>query len=175
VTVGVVQGVGHFRRDLHRLLDPQLVLAIEPGAERFALDIGHDVIEEAVGLTGIEQRQDVRVLQLGGGGDLLHEPLGAEDGSQLGFQDLDRDLAIVLQVLGEVHRGHAAPPQLALDAVALGERGGQALCDRRHFAVSARRASSARQLKITFSDFASWSPDITVTNRFPSAVTSYDR
>ena len=34
---------------------------------------------------------------------------------------LMRDLAVVLQVLGEVDRGHAALAQLALDAVAVGE------------------------------------------------------
>jgi hypothetical protein len=30
--------------------------------------------------------------------DLLDEPVGAEDGGQLGFQDLDGDLAVVLEV-----------------------------------------------------------------------------
>ncbi len=46
---------------------------------------------------------------------------GAQHGRQLGLQDLERDLAIVLEVLGEVHRGHAALAQFPLDAVAVGE------------------------------------------------------
>ena len=54
------------------------------------------------------QRQDVRVLEIGGGLDLAQEPLGADHRGQLGAQDLDRDLAVVLEVLREVHRGHAA-------------------------------------------------------------------
>jgi hypothetical protein len=54
-----------------------------------------------------------------GGLDLLHEPLGAEDGGQFGLQDLDRDLAVVLQVLGKPDRGHATLAQLALDPVSI--------------------------------------------------------
>ena len=66
------------------------------------------------------------MLQRRGGLDFLDEPVGAEHGGEFGLQDLDRDLAIVLEVLGEVHRGHAARAQLALEAVAVGEGGGQA-------------------------------------------------
>ena len=58
--------------------------------------------------------------------DLHHEALGAEHGGQFRLQHLDRDLAVVLQVLGEVHRGHAAGAELALDAVAVGESDRQA-------------------------------------------------
>ena len=65
------------------------------------------------------------MLQVGGGLDLGEEPLGAEDGGELGVQHLERDLAVVLEVVGEVHRRHAARAELALDAVAVGERGGE--------------------------------------------------
>ena len=57
------------------------------------------------------------VLQVGGGPDLGEKPLGADDGGELRFEDLDGDPAIVLEVLG----GHAAGAELALDAVAVGE------------------------------------------------------
>ena len=40
---------------------------------------------------------------------------------ELGVEDLDGDLAAVLQVLGEVDGGHAALAELALDAVAVAE------------------------------------------------------
>ena len=63
------------------------------------------------------------MLQVGGGLDLGEEALGADDGGELGAQDLDGDLAVVLEVLGEVHRGHAARAELALDPVAVGECG----------------------------------------------------
>ena len=38
------------------------------------------------------------MLQRRGGLDLLHEALGAEHGRQLGLEDLDGDLAVVLEV-----------------------------------------------------------------------------
>ena len=42
------------------------------------------------------------------------------------MQDLDGDLAAVLEVLGEVDGGHAALAELALEAVAVGEGRGEA-------------------------------------------------
>jgi hypothetical protein len=59
--------------------------------------------------------------RLGGGLDLLHEAVGAEHGGQLGPEDLEGDLAVVLQVRAEIDGGHAALAELALDAVAVGE------------------------------------------------------
>ena len=75
----------------------------------------------------VEQRQDVGVAEAGGGGDLAQEALGAERGGELGAEDLDGDLAVVLEVVGEVDRGHAALAELALDAVAVGQRRGEAV------------------------------------------------
>src|SRR5262249_58320475 len=52
--------------------------------------------------------------------------LGAEHGGELWPQDLDRHLAVVLEVRREVDGGHAARAELALDAIAAGECGGEA-------------------------------------------------
>ena len=57
-----------------------------------ALDERHDVEEAAVRLARVEQREDVRVLEVGGELDLGEEPLGADHGGELGPQDLERDL-----------------------------------------------------------------------------------
>jgi hypothetical protein len=69
-------------RDLAHHLDgflhAELRLAVQLGAQRLAFDVRHHVIEESVGGARVEQREDVRVLEGGRGGDLLHEPLGAE-------------------------------------------------------------------------------------------------
>jgi hypothetical protein len=51
--------------------------AVEPVAEALALDVRHDVEHLPAGLAGVVQRQDVGVLQVGGGLDLVQEPLGA--------------------------------------------------------------------------------------------------
>ena len=79
------------------------------------------------------------MLQRGGGPDLGDEPLGADGGGQLRLEDLDRDLPIVLQVLGEEHRGHPSFAQLAFDPVTIGEERGEPLGDVSHGArVSTR-------------------------------------
>ena len=66
------------------------------------------------------------MLQRRSGLDLDDEPLGAEHRGQLGLEHLERDLAVVLEVLRQKHRGHAALTEFALDAIAVGERGGEA-------------------------------------------------
>jgi hypothetical protein len=63
------------------------------------------------------------MLQPRGELDLSKEALGPERHCQFGVQDLERDRPVVLQVLGEEHRGHAAAPELALKRIAVGERG----------------------------------------------------
>ena len=61
------------------------------------------------------------MLQVGGDPDLGEEALGAEHGGELGPQDLEGDLAVVLAVVGEVDGGHAAAAELAFDGVAVAE------------------------------------------------------
>ncbi len=63
------------------------------------------------------------MLQRRRGLDLREESLGADHGGELGAQHLERDLAVVLQVVCEIHRGHAARAKLALETVTVGERG----------------------------------------------------
>ena len=64
------------------------------------------------------------MLERRGGGNLLDEPLGAEDGGEFGLEYLDRHLAMVLQVLGQIDRGHAAGAEFPLDPVAVREDSG---------------------------------------------------
>ena len=127
VAVRVVQRVGDVGRDAHRLVDAQLLLAIELGAQRLALDVGHHVVQEAIGGAGVEQGQDVGVLERGGGLDLLDEPVGTEHRGQLGPEHLDGDLAVVLEVGGQIDGGHAPLAQLPFEAVAVGQGGGEAV------------------------------------------------
>src|SRR5256884_6933105 len=121
VAVRVRQRARHLRRDAQRVLLGQLLLAREPVAQRFALDVRHDIIEEAGGGTRVVQRQDVGVLQPGRNLDLAQEPLGAEGRRQLRVQDLDRHRPVVLQIVGQEHGGHAAASQLPLHRVAVSE------------------------------------------------------
>jgi hypothetical protein len=122
VAVCVVERTRHRDGDVHGLTHGKLFLAFQLLAQALALHVGHDVVQEGVGLPGVVQRQDVRVLQVGRRLDLGEEALGSHDGGQLGLEHLERDLPLVLHVLGEIDRRHAPLPDLALDDVAGAER-----------------------------------------------------
>ena len=132
VFVGVLQRVRHLRGDSHRVVHRQLMLPRQPIPQALPFHVWHDVVDQPVRLAGVEQREDVWVLQIRRGLDLGQEPLGAEDGAQLRPQHLERDLPVVPQVVGEVDGGHAALPQLPLEAVAVGEGAGEAIRDLSH-------------------------------------------
>ena len=122
VPVGVLERPGGLGGDPERLVHRQLPLPPEPVAERLALDERHGEPELAGGLARVVDGEDVRVLQPGGELDLALEALGAERVGQVGVQHLERDRPVVPQVLGEEDRGHAAPPELALEGVGCGKR-----------------------------------------------------
>jgi hypothetical protein len=119
--VGVVERPRHLPGDPHGVLHRQVLLAGKPVAERFAIDERHHIEDRRLDPARVMERQDVRMLQVGRGADLGQEPLGAEDGGQLGAEDLERHLAVVPEVVGQVDRGHAALAERALDRVAVGE------------------------------------------------------
>ena len=60
------------------------------------------------------------MLEPGGEADLAEEALGAEGGGELGVEDLEGDVAVVLEVLGEEDRGHAVA-ELALECITVSE------------------------------------------------------
>ncbi len=122
VPVGVVERVGDLARDPDGVGDRELLLAAQPVAQRLALDERHDVEEAAVRLARVEQRQDVRVLQIRRQLDLGEEPLGADHRGELGTHELERDLAVVPEILGQVYGRHSAGPDLAFDPVAVRQR-----------------------------------------------------
>ena len=125
LSVRIVQGTRHFPRDAHSLRDGELLLALQPRTQRLAGHDGHHVIEQSLGVARVEQRQNVRMLQPRGGLDLRQEPLAAERRTQVWMQDFDGHLAIVLVVVREVDGRHTAGTELALDAVAVGQRRSQ--------------------------------------------------
>jgi hypothetical protein len=114
----VVERLGHVGGDPHGLVHRKLVLSVQPVPQALPLDVWHHVEEEAIRLARVEERKDVRVLEVGGRLDLGEEPFGTDHRRQLRLQHLERDLAVVLEVLGQVDRGHPSRTELALDAVA---------------------------------------------------------
>jgi hypothetical protein len=116
--VRVGERVGHLARDPHGLFDAELLLAVDPAPERLALDVRHHIVEEAVRLPRVVEREDVRVLERGRRLDLGQEALAPDHRGELRLEDLERDLALVLEVLGEVDGGHPTLAEPLLDAVA---------------------------------------------------------
>jgi hypothetical protein len=58
------------------------------------------------------------VIERGGGLGLLHEALlGLRVARRVGSQELERNQAVQLQVLGEIDDAHAAPAELVHDTV----------------------------------------------------------
>ena len=115
VVVRVVERVGDFARDAHRVVHAELRFAIELRAERLAVDERHHVEQQAVRSPRVEERQDMRMLQARRRLDLGDEALAAEHGGEFGLEHLDRDVAVVLEVVGEIDRRHAAGAEFALD------------------------------------------------------------
>jgi hypothetical protein len=70
---------------------------------------------------GVEDRQDVRVLQAGRETDLAKEAFRAESGGDLGVQHLERDLPRVFEVLRQIDGGHPSASELALDGVSIAQ------------------------------------------------------
>ncbi len=122
MAMGEAQGVGDLAGDRERIVERELSLAEKPSTQRLTLDVRHSVVEGAAGLTAVVQRDDMRMVQACGDGNLPQESLGTECGGEHGIQDLESDGAIMLQVPGEEHGPHSPTPDLALDRVAVGQR-----------------------------------------------------
>jgi len=61
MAVGAGQRIHHLPDDPHRLVDRQFPFAGEPMAERLPLDVGHDIVDESIGLARVVQGEDVGV------------------------------------------------------------------------------------------------------------------
>jgi hypothetical protein len=78
---------------------------------------GHRVPEVSGGFAGVQHRDDVGMLKLRRQPDLPKEPFRPELAGKLWVRHLERDMAIVLEVAGEVHGRHTATSQLTFKPV----------------------------------------------------------
>ena len=118
--MGVTQRIGDFARDLDRIGDRERPLAAELVAQRFPLDQRHDIEQEPAGFARVIEGEDVGMAEFGGGFDFAEESLRAECRRQFGPEHFDRHPAPMFEVFREVHRGHPARTEFALDPVAVG-------------------------------------------------------
>ncbi len=125
-------------RDPERVFDRELPLAAEPVAQALALDQRHGEPEPAGGLAGVEDGQDVRMLEPRGELDLAEEALRAERIGELGVEHLERHRAVVPHVLREPDRSHAAAAELALEGVPVSQSRAQRRYRIRHGSLFVR-------------------------------------
>jgi len=74
--------------------------------------------EPIAGEPGVENRDDVGLLQRRGQSNLAGEALGAQADGALGREHLDDDVAVEGGIVGEEYARHAAAGQLTLERVA---------------------------------------------------------
>ncbi len=125
VAVRVVERQRDLAAEPHRFFAQQPSVALQPFAQRFACrERRHEVHERGFLLArethfpGVVQRKDVRVRQARGDLDLALETRAVDGSRDARVHGLDRDLAPMAQVVGEVDGPHSAAPDLADDAVA---------------------------------------------------------
>ena len=101
---------------------------MQPGAQRLAFDEGHDEVRRlaagaVVDGAGVEDREDVGMLEPRGELDLAEEPRDARRArSSSGRTTLMATRAAVAQVPRQIDRRHPAGADLALEGVAVAER-----------------------------------------------------
>ena len=123
VAVGVVERLGRLAGDPQRLIEGSCCSRRSRSRSDSPSMYGMVNQRRPAGLARIVDGEDVGVLEAGGEFDLPLEPLGADGAASSGMQHLERDGAVVLEVLGEVDGGHAPATELALERIPVRERG----------------------------------------------------
>ena len=125
VPMRVVKRVGHLDGDVKSLVDRDRGALSQAVAQRLPLHHRHHEVQEAVRLTGVVERQDVRVVQWCSKLDFSQKAFPAERFCDIVPQHLDRDFAGVFDVTGQIDRGHSAHTELAIEAIMGGKRVGE--------------------------------------------------
>ena len=119
--VGILEGLRRLAGDPHRLLHRQLAVSPDAVTQRFAIDERHGEPEVSGGIAGVVNGQYMGVLEAGGGLDLPLKAAWTQREGQLRMEHLKGDRALVPEVVGQKHGGHAAAAKLAFEPVSVGQ------------------------------------------------------
>ena len=110
------------RADVTREFGAEALLRVEQLSQALALDeLHHHRLPPVLG-EHVVDRDDVRVVQAGGGDRLATEPFGDDlVGREVRLEPLHRHLAIERQIDGQPDLGHATLGELPLQLVSLGD------------------------------------------------------
>ena len=113
-----VERGGDLAEDVQRRLGLEPLRLLEPRLQVDTLDVAHDDEQDAVGFSGLVDRDDVRVIDRRRQMGLALEPLAeARVVRELRRQDLERHVTLETRLHGAVDDAHAAPPDQPLDPV----------------------------------------------------------
>jgi hypothetical protein len=124
-SVRMGKSISDIEGDLDRLRDREASFTLESMPQRFTIDHRHRIERSAIPHTGIEKRDDVRMLESRQYPDFLDESLRRDGIGDFGFQNFEGYEAIVLQLAGNVNAGHSSTTDLAEDLVARRRPGGR--------------------------------------------------
>ena len=123
--VGVVERQRDARADVAGQLGAQALLGVEQLPQALALDELHHHGLTPVLFEHVVHRDDVRVVQAGGGDGLTAEAFGDDlVGREVRLEPFHRHLAVEREVDGQPHLGHATLGELPLQLVSVGDDGG---------------------------------------------------
>jgi len=122
VLVGIVERKCGLARNAERVLKRELPFANKPGPQALAFDEGHGEPQLASCFAGVEDGEDMRMLEPGREMDLASKPVRPESRGQFWVQNLERHGTVMLQVVRQKDCRHATAPELPLEDVAVAER-----------------------------------------------------
>ena len=122
LAVRMIERSRDLARDLQRFVHGQPLSCVQHLAQRLSAHVRHHVIEEIPCLPGIVERQDVRVIEPGHDLDFAKKPIGCDCRCHGRHEHFHGHGPSVPHVGRQIHRGHAAAADLALNHVAATKR-----------------------------------------------------
>ncbi len=138
-------------------------MTAEASLERVGVEGVHGIEVQPITLGGDRMHgNDVGVPDLGEDARLAHETLDGRRGGELGSEHLDRHRGVEGHVAGEVHRAHAAHPELPEQFVIRCQRRAEPFEEGRHHVIAVGNIRAAcRKVKRHScrdgNDIAGWS------------------
>src|SRR5690349_16106671 len=89
--------------------------------ETRAGDEFHDKKRQSTCFADVVDRDDMRMIERGGGACFANQALASVGGMVRGGQYLDRDFALELEIGGAIDSSHPTAPKLAIEPIALAQ------------------------------------------------------
>jgi hypothetical protein len=121
--VGGLNRLGHIGGDSDSVGDGKGALAVQSLPQRLPLHEGHHVVEHPIGLSRVEEGQDVGMLQRCRRSDLGQESLPAHGGGEFRLEHLEGHAPLVPLVGRQIDDRHPPFAHLPLESVAAREGG----------------------------------------------------